>query len=147
MVGASPGGVAEAGIEAAALRHHNLHHTKGLTSKLMATVPVGEDQSLKKAPPVTARPMEPRPVRVAEAPWGHSVGLRVARQDYVVGRRRETGGVTLEGSMGREMYCHRSQAVLGLVNTWSCSWGWSGTCAGGGGGGGGGWGSFDDGCG
>ena len=29
---------------------------------------MGDDQSLKKAPPVTARPIVPRPVRVAELP-------------------------------------------------------------------------------
>ena len=34
----------------------------------MATAPVGEDQSLKKAPPVTAIPIVPNPVRIeAEA--------------------------------------------------------------------------------
>ena len=36
----------------------------------MATLPVGEDQSLKKAPPVTQRPVLPRPVRVELEPWG-----------------------------------------------------------------------------
>ena len=33
--------------------------------------PLGEDQSLKKAPPVTASPIVPSPVRVAELPCDH----------------------------------------------------------------------------
>ena len=35
----------------------------------MATLPLGSDQSLKKAAPVTAVPIEPNPVRWLDEPW------------------------------------------------------------------------------
>ena len=39
------------------------------TSKDMATFPLGSDQSLKKAAPVTAVPIDPIPVRCIDDPW------------------------------------------------------------------------------
>ena len=46
-----------------------LEHNVQETSKDIATLPFGSDQSLKKAAPVTAVPMEPIPVRSLEEPW------------------------------------------------------------------------------
>ena len=97
-----------------------LEHNVQETSKDIATLPFGSDQSLKKAAPVTAVPMEPSPVRCLEEPWvawdcEEIIFLKV---------------FTLAGWRGREMYWYLSQASLGFVNTWSCSCGWSGTFGG-----------------
>ena len=46
-----------------------LEHNVQETSKDIATLPFGSDQSLKKAAPVTAVPMDPIPVRSLEEPW------------------------------------------------------------------------------
>ena len=84
VIGAAACGVAKAGIQASSLPS-NFHeyfsicvdifysavkvHNVQETSKDIATLPFGSDQSLKKAAPVTAVPMEPIPVRSLEEPW------------------------------------------------------------------------------
>ena len=87
VIGAAACGVAKAGIQASSLpsNFHKdfsicldifdsavkvfLEHNVQETSKDIATLPFGSDQSLKKAAPVTAVPMEPIPVRSLEEPW------------------------------------------------------------------------------
>ena len=49
--------------------HNRTSYKHAQTSKDMATFPLGSDQSLKKAAPVTAVPIDPIPVRCIDDPW------------------------------------------------------------------------------
>ena len=49
--------------------HNRTSCKRAQTSKDMATFPLGSDQSLKKAAPVTAVPIDPIPVRCIDDPW------------------------------------------------------------------------------
>ena len=63
-------GKRERGVGALYDQLRNLHSFKcEQTSKDMATFPLGSDQSLKKAAPVTAVPIDPIPVRCIDDPW------------------------------------------------------------------------------
>ena len=105
VVGSSPGGVTEAGVEAASLPGHGYGAGgRGPVVEENCSCDCGADRTQ------------------ASTGGRGALGVQLEGEVVLVG--------TLAGDRGREMYCHRSQAWLGFWNTWSCSKGWSGTWGG-----------------